>query len=1078
MHRRLLVLIATIYSCYGLTNNLENTRFRHISTQQGLSQKTVQSIYQDSHGFMWLGTQEGLNRYDGRNIKVYRHLQKSGISHDVIRAIQEDSDGNLWVATRGGLNRYDAKLDSFVKVKVYDDDKEVLQFNSLYKGKDGTLWIGTDGHGLYSIESKSDEVKKFKVIKKLNTAEVRVVYEDTRGRLWIGTNNQGVFLYENILKAHFVNSDKKSSLSHNSIRSIAEDSKGKIWIGTRGGGINRYNELTQNFNIDRHNPSNPNSLSHDRVYNILPDNNRVWVATDGGISVYNQEQGHYTQITQKSSQTTGLNHNRVLSAFKDKAGLVWFGTMSGINIWNPVTAVFNYYRHIPEDEKTLKNNTVYSFEQLSNSKVAIGTFGSGINILNTKTQDISTVLELSREDNRAKRIMSLFLDRSGELWAGSISSGVEVYSEDLSLIDKYVYKDHGESSLSANGVTDIIQDADGEIWISTYRSGLNRLDKKNNSFKKYNKNNNTSGLESENIFSLLEDEEGFIWLATDGGGISRLDKRNDEIITIKNQEGNLESLSGNIASSIYEDSKGIIWIGTFGNGLNRWSPADRRNLNNNFKKYDISNGLNSSTINGVVEDSSGFIWISTVKGVSKLNPNTDEIVNYDLADEIHDNELNQGAILKDSEGRLYFGGLNGVIAFNPNEVQRNQHIPPVKLTKVTIGNVLHQPEVSISNLEDLELSHKDYLVTLEFSALDYANPSDNQYKYKLEGFDESWINANNLGQATFTNLPSGQYIFKVKGSNNDGVWSDESINLKVTVHPAPWFSWWAYSLYATLFCIILLIFIRHQAKRFAKHDLFQNQVNEKVDEKIQLYMQNNETLTKKVEKLDALSLVDHETQLLSQSAFISQVSTALDVQNALVTEDNRNESRLLIGLLDVDIDVKENNNPAQCLIKVVQQLKQNSKTNMVVARWDTHQLALLMPLGRERHLNNDESNSFVNNPSDSMASVMKSNLDNLITCLSHSENLKSMTLNLGVTLPRYALDSEHTDAELLLLLTEHLMYSAKQYSEKQFSESTYLAVYETRQKLTSKLIKTVISEKSPLKLTDSFQFLSNIDNEI
>jgi ligand-binding sensor domain-containing protein/GGDEF domain-containing protein len=1059
----------------SFSQDFENTRFTLISTQHGLSQKTVQTIYQDKTGFMWFGTQEGLNRYDGKETRVYRYSagNEFSVSHDVIRSINEDSNGQLWVATSGGLSRYLPGEDSFVRVKVYDNEEEVLRFNTLYLDNSGVMWIGSDGNGVYQLSNESDnQIEKYTQLDALNQSDVRAIFEDSRGRIWVGTDGQGVFLISNNQVQHFEPKEQKGALSNARIRTVEEDSKGRIWIGTRGGGINRYDELSKSFTVLKNIEGNKASLSHNRVYQIFEDSNdRLWIATDGGISLYDQSDDSFTQITHKSSQNSSLSHNRVLSIYEDKGGLLWFGTLSGLNLWDSKLATFSHYRNIPEDKNSLSNNTVYSLAETKSEDILIGTVGGGLNLLKPEKNTVHPFDSRNSDISTQKRVVSLLVDDDDNVWVGSISKGVKVYSSKLELLFEFDSEQDEQRKISANGITDILQDSDGDIWVATYRSGINHINKEYNVIKQYNLATNKSNLVSENIYSIIEDDEGFIWLATDGGGLSRLDKNTGSIITILNDAKNNKSLSGNIISSIYQDSKGRFWIGTQGNGLNMWAAVDRRKMNNKFRHYAIEDGLNSSTINGVVEDESGYIWISTVKGLNRLNPESNKIERYNTSDELHFNELNQGAILKSSNGDLYFGGLNGVTAFDPEKIRRNKHIPEVVLTNIfSESNALDLDKASFE-LDEIDLNHKDYLIAFEFAALDYANPDKNQYQYMLEGFDEDWISAGTRSRATFTNLPSGQYIFKVKGSNNDGIWSDESINLKVAVHPAPWFSWWAYSLYATLFCIILLIFIRHQAKRFAKHDLFQNQVNEKVDEKIQLYMQNNETLTKKVEKLDALSLVDHETQLLSQSAFISHLSTALDVQNALVTEDNRNESRLLIGLLDVEVESAVNH--AQCLVKVAEQLKLKSQDNLIIARWDESQLALLMPIvipleGQSHNLSDDVYQRSEKGTQISIESVAKDTLDKLITCTSGTDSLKATHLKLGVTLPKFALDGQTSDSELLLLLTEHMMYSAKQ-----FTENTFIAIYETRKKLTNRLVKSILSEKQPLKLTDGIVFMSN-----
>lgn len=1052
--KKILLAICLLSYEVVLGASLENTRFNHISTQHGLSQKTVQAIYQDSVGFMWFGTQEGLNRYDGKELRVYRYNAKNpnSIAHDVIRAIQEDAQGVLWIATSGGLSQYRPSTDDFKSLPLKDADKDVLRFNTLFLDSLGTLWIGSDGNGIFHISYQSGEprIEKFQDIEPLNSADIRAITEDSRGRIWIGTNEQGVFLYSKNNLEHFTANGQPGSVSHNSIRGLWEDSRGRIWIATRGGGLNKYDQLNRQFVVFRHSPDNPRSLTHDRVYKIFEDSKaRLWIATDGGLNLFDSSNNDFTRIQHKSSQQAALNHNRVLSIFEDHGGLLWFGTLAGINIWNPNLAIFNHYRNIPEDEYSLINNTVYALAQRNENEIAIGTFGSGINILNLETDEIRPLnLELQNATH-AQRIISLMVDNKQNLWAGSLSKGVEVFSSDLKLVAQYSHDPGQPESLSANGITDILQDSDGEIWIATYRSGINLLNKSTGLFKRFNLSENGDGLISENVYAIAEDDEGYLWLATDGGGISRLDKHTGAIKTFLNNPEDESSLSGNIASSIFHDSKGRIWIGTFGYGLNLWQPSDRRKGLNRFKRYSVESGLLSSTINGVTEDDEGYIWISTVKGVSRLNPETDEFSHYNLSDEIHNNELNHGAILKSHNGRLFFGGLNGVSSFIPSQVQKNNHVPNVVLTQVLYENEPVEFDKATYDLTKVELSHKDYLVAFEFAALDYSNPTKNQYQYKLEGFDSHWISSNNRSRATFTNLPAGKYVFKVKGSNNDGVWSDEKVNLEVIVHPAPWLTWWAYSIYAAVFCILLILFIRHQARRFASQDLFQKQVLEKVSEKTELYLKTSEAMKEQIEQLKSFSYIDDETELPSQNAILEQLKLTLKLMRKLSDESQEHDKSLFSFIVDVQMSSSDTNNPAEVLINLAEIIKSEVE---LVARWNQCQLAGFVIL-------NSESNpyEFGNNLTEKLCRSISSELDNV-------------KISLGYILPLHDNTSSPIDADSIMMLTEHTAHYARG-----LSGHCFVGIDKIYQPLTTSILKQTLLTQD-ISTLESFYSVSKKEN--
>ncbi|TQV80001.1 ligand-binding sensor domain-containing protein [Aliikangiella coralliicola] len=1021
----LMLLVTTIFLLAGANAaDLENTGFKHISTEHGLSQKTVQAIYQDSQDFLWFGTQEGLNRYDGKELKVFRHLSHNqhSLSHDVIRAIIEDAYGDLWVATSGGLNRYIAENESFERVKVFDGQEEVSRFNTLFLDSNKVLWAGSDGNGIFLIEGENSQrnIQKFRSNDILEKADVRAIFEDSRERFWVGTDGNGAFLFNSSNVTHFLPDDNNArAISHARIRSVLEDSRGRIWLGTRGGGLNRYDELSKSFEVYRHAKNDDSSLTHDRVYQVFEDRDQtLWIATDGGISIFNAEKNNFLRIVHKSSQRTALNHNRVLAVNQDNGGLLWFGTLSGLNQWNPNHASFIHYRNIIEDASSLSNNTVYALAENIKGDIYIGTFGGGLNLLNAQTNNVGVTRNPAGETFGSKIIMSLMVAADNTIWVGSISDGVEVYTPDFELLKRFKNNPENEKSLSADGVTKILQDSDGEIWIGTYQAGINRLDRKSGTFKRYRldetgKSENGNGvLKSENIYNFIEDDEGYLWLATDGGGISRLDKNTEEFQSFMNNPQDPESLSGNIASFIYQDSKGRIWVGTQGNGLNRWEPGDRRKGLNRFKHYTIENGLNSSTVNGIVEDTNGHIWISTVKGVSRLDPDSDQIDHFNLTDEIHKNELNQGAILKASNGRLYFGGLNGVSAFFPTEIKQNTHVPPVTLTKVLSENKLRYFEQPLATLKEVTFDHNDYLIAFEFAGLDFAQPDKNRYQYKLEGFDSEWIDSGHLNRATFTNLPAGSFILRVRASNNDGVWSSDSINLKVNVLPAPWVSWWAFALYGLGFCVLLLLIIRMQAKRLANQELFQSRVSKQVSKKIAIHSKNNEFLKKQVEQLKHQANVDIETGLPNQRFMSDFVAANIDWVSQLERDSQKSLSKLLVTLIRVFIEPdaeKKEEDLTREVVELFNRELSEQECFLRVARWSENDIGVVSFLTEAKK-------------SQQIISQWLTSLKNIANKIVPNADQK-IYFKLAYSLsPFDGVQQDNMSGDSLMVLTEHLLH--------------------------------------------------------
>jgi GGDEF domain-containing protein len=579
------------------------------------------------------------------------------------------------------------------------------------------------------------------------------------------------------------------------------------------------------------------------------------------------------------------------------------------------------------------------------------------------------------------------------------------------------------------------------------------LNRDGKSFQHYRvSKKNKNGPISDNVLQIMEDDEGYIWLATHGGGISKLDKNTGNFTNFIHQTKNKNSLSGDAALSIYQDSRGRVWVGTQGRGLNRWEPEDRRQSKNNFKHYTVKDGLPSSTVNGVLEDEAGYIWISTNKGISRLDPEINKFKHYNLALEIHDNELNQGSMLRASDGQLFFGGLNGISAFYPEEIASNSYIPPVVLTNISSENKSINFDDSLTKLKQIKFSHQDYLITFEFAALDFSQPERNQYQYKLEGFDPDWISTGNLNRATYTNLPSGTYTFKVKGSNNNGLWSDESINLRVIIEPAPWASWWAFIIYATIFCISLIILIRSQAKRIANQELFQKKVAEKIDFKTALYEKDNLSLKEQIKNYQHNSGNDLATGLPNQSFFTEQLLISLDWLKNISKKSIKSEQKLCCIILKLTTERDEK--IEERLAELADQITTQEESIHLVARWNENELAMLCFIESKKQ-----------------ASELVGRICKHSNSGQQEKNKQNNSkISLGYSLvPLHLNDPQSFMWENILMLTEHAMRSANKYDGNH-----YIGLLACHQKLSSVLIKDIMVSKDILKLKDMFDFDSNV----
>lgn len=669
-----LTLIICIVCLSNTYSQVHDIRFERISLEEGLSQSGVICILQDSLGYLWFGTGDGLNKYNGYGFEVMHHSPENlmSLSDDSITSIHEDHRGVLWVGTfSGGLNQF-------------DQEKEIFQH-----------WINEPGN--------------------------------------------------------------PSSIGHDEVRSIYEDQSGKLWIGTFGGGLNQFDRKKGEFLRWKNKPGDPNSISTDQI----------------------------------------------LSIYEDRAGILWIGTYAGgINRYDREKSKFMYWVHKPGDRNSLFNNYVYSIYEDHLGILWVGTGGGGLNRIAT-IDDNESPPHISHYQNKpddpsslsSNNVMSLLEDRSGTLWIGT-ANGLNRYDRGNKEFTRWIKHSETSQTLSNNSILTIHEDNAGDLWIGT-REGLNKFEHEDETFSHWiHDPKNPHSISHDVVVSILEDRGGNLWIGTGGGGLNKFDRNKGTFTHWKNEPGNAHSLSSNEILSIYEDQYGRLWIGTMGGGLNKFNRKEE-----SFTRYREDDGLPNDVTYGILEDDFGNLWLSTNKGISKFNLKTESFRNYDHRDGLQINEFNQGAYFN-SNGRLYFGGINGFVSFVPESIKENQNIPPVLITTFKVFDKILKND--ISGKEEFKLSYRNKYYTLEFVALDYRSPEKNQYAYKMEGIDKDWIYSGTRRLATYSNLPSGNYTFRAKGSNSDGFWNEEGVSLQITITPPFWKSWW-FRIAAPIFLLGMVI---------------------------------------------------------------------------------------------------------------------------------------------------------------------------------------------------------------------------------------------------------------------------------
>ncbi|HSR30348.1 MAG TPA: two-component regulator propeller domain-containing protein, partial [Anaerolineae bacterium] len=792
--------------------------FERFGLDQGLSQSVVTSAVQDSRGFLWFGTQDGLNRFDGYEFVVYENKPEdpNSLSANFIQDLVADPSGVLWIGTNGGgLDSLDLDTGQFSHYQHDPKDPDSLSDNTildLYADPGGVLWIGTDGGGLDRFDPRGElepGAARFVHYRNdpsnphsLSSNSVQSIYRDREGVLWVGTDGGGLNRLDPGSEqgpgaARFVHyqhdPEDPASLGHNTVQVIHEDGDGVLWIGTNGGGLNRLDRETGGFVRFQHDPDDPHSLSNDLVWVIHEDRQgELWIGTfGGGLDRYDPDSGRFWHYKNNPRDPDSLSNDQIWSLYEDPAGALWIGTFGGgVNRFDR-DKKFAHYKADPDDPNSLSENVVWAILEDRAGALWIGTNGGGLNRYDP-TLDAFVHFRNDPADPGSLSndvVWSLLEDREGVLWVGTHGG-----------LDRFDPATGQAVHHPSPPVFTIYQDREGVLWIGTWGGGLGQLDPETEKLIFYqNDPADPHSLSDDSVISILEDRAGVLWVGTFDGGLDRLVQGEDEGSHLakgrfehyQHDPSDPQSLSHNTVLDIHEDSEGILWLATGGGGLNKLDPSTM-----SFRHYREKDGLPNDTVYGILEDDippgegGPSLWLSTNRGITKFNPQAETFKNYDVGDGLQSNEFNQGSHHKGLDGEMLFGGVNGFNAFYPEQVTDNATFPPIVLTSLTQGGEEVAAGAATESLTEVRLQWPRNFFEFEFAALDYTQPEENQYAYMLEGFDSDWIEAGTRRFGRYTNLPGGTYTLRLKGSNNDGIWNEGGHSVEVTVVPPVWETWW------------------------------------------------------------------------------------------------------------------------------------------------------------------------------------------------------------------------------------------------------------------------------------------------
>jgi ligand-binding sensor domain-containing protein/signal transduction histidine kinase len=769
-------------------------RFEHISIEQGLSHSSVTCILQDRAGFMWFGTADGLNRFDGYHFTVYDHDPEdpNSLGNNFVRALYQDRGGDLWVATDGGgLNRFDRETGTFSRHQAVPGDPHSLSSNtvwSIYEDRYGTLWIGTDV-GLDQFDRETETIAPFQS-QILQGRTTRSTYQDLSGLFWVGTD-EGLFVFdqESASVTHYRNDPlNPRSLSNNSVQIIYQDRSGVLWIGTDDG-LNKFNRENAQFTHYRSDPRNPRSLSDNSIRTIYEDRSgALWIGTAGGLDKLDRSRESFVHYRNTPGNPSSLSSNQVLAIFEDQEGVLWIGTQAGgFNKSYAGERVFAHYRHDPASRNSLSSNIIRAIYEDGAGILWIGT-ADGLNRLDRTTGEFTRYYHNPYDENSLSDdfVLAIHGDHAGALWIGTLHGGLDRFDPETEGFFHYRNKPKDPLSLSNNTVRVIYEDQAGVLWIGT-NDGLNRFEPETGTFTQY-AYQYTSGtpkaLSSNDIRAIFQDRAGILWVGT-ADGLNRVDTENKQVTYYPGTSCSADSLCGNLVLSIAEDNAGALWIGTFQGGLNRLDRETGR-----FVHYREKDGLANDVVNGILADSQGNLWLSTNQGLSRFTPETETFKNFDVRDGLQSNEFTGGAYHQGASEEIFFGGINGFNAFFPDLVAGNSYLPPIVLTSFTQSGGAVETGGVPESIQEITLRWPNNFFEFEFAALSFVRPEENQYAYLLEGFDEDWNQVGTRRFGKYTNLPGKTYTLRVKGSNNDGLWNEEGLSVKITIVPPFWATWW------------------------------------------------------------------------------------------------------------------------------------------------------------------------------------------------------------------------------------------------------------------------------------------------
>jgi signal transduction histidine kinase/ligand-binding sensor domain-containing protein/CheY-like chemotaxis protein/HPt (histidine-containing phosphotransfer) domain-containing protein len=889
----------------------------HLTTADGLPQATVMTTLQDSRGFVWLGTEDGLVRYDGHELYRYAHSRTdvASLPGNFVWQVVEDAETNLWIAVKdAGVAKWDRRTDRFTTYRRDPNDPGSLTSDSVRAvlvDPRGHVWIGTSDAGVDVLDPGSGRIERLRHDARnpasLSSDHVSTLTLDRAGDVWIGTDaglNRWSAATRTVNRVGFSSGDAKA-LGDLQVSRVLEDRAGTLWVGSFDAGLVRMDRDGRVLETFRHDARNAASLGSDDVRALLEDQSgHLWIGTADGLALLDRAAGVFSHYRHDANDGASLRDSFVMSLHQDAAGLVWVGTRTGgVSRWNRRSWELGGHR-----PAWLDSQPVMAFADAPDNQVWIASL-AGLIRFDAATGVATPLDALVGRQNAVgdERVMSLRQDRRGALWIGTMGSGLKVLTPD-GRIEAIPVQPGGTSSLSAAGIMTIHESRSGALWIGTFGGGANVLDPATRNVRQLPYGTDPGAVSAPNVTAIVEDARGNFWLGTDGGGLNLARADGTVLRVFRNDPGNPSTLPANTVYALAVDQDGHVWAATDG-GLARVVDPAAAPESIEFKVLSRAEGLSSDVLYGVVPDARGRLWLSGNAGLMRLDPESGAVKTYHREHGLQGEEFSFGAYFRLRDGRVCFGGPGGFNIFDPAALSENQQPPRVALTNVDVLGVRAAGETPFWLRDRVELDYRGTIVSLDFGVLDFTSPAHNRLAYRMAGLTDDWIDLGAQRRVTLTNLDPGNHVLQVRAANSDSVWSAKPLELTIHRDPAPWASPYAYAAYALAVLAFTAQRIRRQRQKFAEVVQARERLESEVQLRTRELRESNRQLAEAAQaKSNFLDRMSHELRtpmngVVGMTELLSR--TPLSATQSHLTKTIRSSAQILLQIVNDLLDLSK-----------------------------------------------------------------------------------------------------------------------------------------------------------------------------